>query len=169
MDDSSGAPDPEPVEADVVNLSGGPIESVEADVVRIRQGGANLIVAGEVEIQQGGAVQITADAVGAHQSGILVARGNVISVDSGGVGAVIGEDVLLAGSRSLLTVGGRVEIQEGSSVILLAREVKGSVHTVLDTTGAMLAGLTAGVAVGLVLLVGSWLTRSARPPRDEST
>ena len=159
MDDETVSSGPERVEADVVNLTGGPIQSVEAEVVRIRQGGANQIVAGEVEIQQGGVVHVAADAVGAHQSGILVARGNVISVDSGGVGVAIGEDVLLAGSRALLTIGGRVEIQEGSSVVLLAREVHGPVHTVLDTSGAMLAGLTAGVAVGLVLFVGRMLTK----------
>lgn len=159
MDEETVRGGPERVEADVVNLTGGPIQAVEAEVVRIRQGGANQIIAGEVEIQQGGVVQIAADTVSAHQSGIVVARGNVVSVDSGGVGVAIGEDVLLAGSRSLLTVGGRVEIQEGSSVVLLAREVHGSVHTVLDTSGAMLAGLTAGVAVGLVLFVGSMLTK----------
>lgn len=159
MDEETVGGGTERVEADVVNLTGGPIQAVEAEVVRIRQGGANQIIAGEVEIQQGGVVQIAADTVSAHQSGIVVARGNVVSVDSGGVGVAIGEDVLMAGSRSLLTVGGRVEIQEGSSVVLLAREVHGSVHTVLDTSGAMLAGLTAGVAVGLVLFVGSMLTK----------
>jgi hypothetical protein len=161
--DNSARGGPERVEADTVNLRGGPIGVVEAEVVRIRQGGANQIIAHEVEIHQGGVIQIEADAVGAHQAGILVARGSVISVDAGGVGAAIGEDVLLAGSRSLLTVGGRVDIQEGSSVILMAREVHGSVHTLLDTSGAMLAGLTAGVAVGLVLFLGGLISRHRDP------
>jgi len=45
------------------------------------------------------------------------------------------------------------------STILLSGNINGNVETVLDTPRAMLAGLTAGVAVGLVLFAGKLLTR----------
>jgi hypothetical protein len=50
-------------------------------------------------------------------------------------------------------------MQDSPTVILLAREVHGPVETVLDTRGALLAGLVAGVAIGMVLYVGRLLSR----------
>jgi hypothetical protein len=41
----------------------------------------------------------------------------------------------------------------------LAREVNGTVETILDTRGALVAGLVSGIAVGLVLSVFNMLTR----------
>lgn len=43
--------------------------------------------------------------------------------------------------------------------ILLGRNVHGPVETLLDTRGALLAGISAGVVTGLVLLVGKLLFR----------
>jgi hypothetical protein len=88
-----------------------------------------------------------------------MARGKVVSVENSAIGAAIGEDVLLAGSRSFLTAGDRVEMREAGTVVLLARNVDGPVTTTLDTRGALLAGLTAGIALGLVLFVGSLLAK----------
>jgi len=46
------------------------------------------------------------------------------------------------------------------TTILLASKVDGPVESVLDTPRAMLAGLTAGVAIGLVMFVGKLLRRN---------
>jgi len=43
--------------------------------------------------------------------------------------------------------------------VLLASQVEGQVEAVLDTPRALLAGLAAGVGVGLVTLLGSLLRR----------
>jgi hypothetical protein len=43
--------------------------------------------------------------------------------------------------------------------LLLASEVHGNVETVLDTTGAAVAGLAAGVGIGLLLAIGGLLRR----------
>jgi hypothetical protein len=50
-------------------------------------------------------------------------------------------------------------LRDSSTFVLLAREVNGPVETVLDTRGAVAAGLVAGIAIGLVLFVGGLLTR----------
>jgi len=44
-------------------------------------------------------------------------------------------------------------------LILLARRVHGDVDTVLDTRGAAVAGILAGVVLGLIFLAGSMLLR----------
>jgi hypothetical protein len=45
---------------------------------------------------------------------------------------------------------------------LIARNVQGPVETILDTRGAAVAGLLAGLAIGMVLLSGSLLRRRER-------
>jgi hypothetical protein len=62
--------------------------------------------------------------------------------------------------RSGITVAREVDMTGSSSVILLANEVNGEVKTVLDTPQALLAGLVAGIGVGLVLFAGGLLRRS---------
>jgi hypothetical protein len=71
----------------------------------------------------------------------------------------MGDHVGLANSRSALTVAGTADLRDSSTFVLLAREVNGPVETVLDTRGAVAAGLVAGIAIGLVLFVGGLLTR----------
>jgi hypothetical protein len=71
----------------------------------------------------------------------------------------MGDHVGLANSRSALTVAGTADLRDSSTFVLLAREVNGPVETVLDTRGAVAAGLVAGIAIGLVLFLGGLLTR----------
>ncbi len=80
-------------------------------------------------------------------------------LENGSAVAVITADLSLAGSRTGLSVADRVNMENSSSVILLAREINGPVETVLDTRGALLAGLVSGIGVGLVLTVLRMLTR----------
>ena len=68
-----------------------------------------------------------------------------------------------------MVYGGTVELHEAETVAVIAREVhaptihtslllankvEGNVETVLDTPRALLAGLTAGIAFGLVSVIG---------------
>jgi len=72
---------------------------------------------------------------------------------------VMGEQVGLDNSRAGLTLARRADLTDSNTFILLAREVNGPVETVLDTRGAVAAGLVAGIAIGLVLFVGGVLSR----------
>jgi hypothetical protein len=75
----------------------------------------------------------------------------------------IGDEVQLDGTRAALVAGGTVNARGASTGLLLAREVHGEVTTVLDTRGALLAGIGGGLAIGLVLLLGGLLL--GRPRR----
>jgi hypothetical protein len=55
--------------------------------------------------------------------------------------------------------GREVHVSESRTGILLARTVHGDVNTVLDTRGALIAGLTGGLFAGLMLLLGRMLFR----------
>jgi hypothetical protein len=56
-------------------------------------------------------------------------------------------------------VGREIHAENLRTGILLAGQVNGPVKTMLDTPRAILAGLSAGAAVGLVLWVGQLLSR----------
>jgi hypothetical protein len=59
-------------------------------------------------------------------------------------------------------IGGELNLSNSPSLIVLARQVNGNVETVLDTRGALLAGVAAGVISGVFYLLTSML----RGPRD---
>lgn len=149
----------EDIRAEVINLRGGVVETVEADMVRISQGGANRIVAKAVELDQGGSVSLQGDSVSMLRSGAAVVRGDYVAMEGSTSGLLVAEESTLRSSRSGVIITERADLNNSSSVLLLAREVNGPIETVLDTEGALLAGLTAGIAVGLVLFVSRLLTR----------
>jgi hypothetical protein len=75
-----------------------------------------------------------------HVQGLAGAvAANTVQVENSYVGAVAGREVR----------GERIE-----SLVLLAGRVEGEVHTVVDTRGAVIAGLVGGLFAGLILLVG---------------
>ena len=86
-------------------------------------------------------------------------RADVIDATECGAGIVVAEDMRLTGSRAGIAIAGKAHLRDSSTVVLLAREVNGQVETVLDTRGAVVAGLVAGMAAGLVLLAGRLITR----------
>jgi hypothetical protein len=147
------------VEADIVNLSGGAIDTVEGESVSITKGGARRVVGSEVTMSQSGAASIQAEKVEMHLSAAVAVRGEEVSLDEGGAGIVIADTVRGNQSRSGVVIADHAEMQGGSSVILLAREVNGDVETMVDTRGALLAGLAAGAAMGTILLIARLLTK----------
>ena len=149
----------EELKAEVINLSGGIIDTVESERVHITQGGANRIVASEVELLQGGAATIHGETVHLQRGAAIAVRGGEVSLEDGNAGAVVADGLSMTGSRVGVVVAGQVEMENSNAVILLARDVHGSVETVLDTRGALLAGLVSGICVGLVLSVFKMLSR----------
>jgi len=53
----------------------------------------------------------------------------------------------------------KVRAERIETMILLAGEVEGDVNTLIDTQGAILAGVLGGVVSGLILLIGKMLFR----------
>jgi hypothetical protein len=78
---------------------------------------------------------------------------------SGYTGAVVAGSVEVQNGLAGFVAGREVHVNESRTGILLARTVHGNVRTVLDTRGALIAGLTAGLFSGLMLLLGRVLFR----------
>jgi len=144
---------------DQIDLRAGAIDVVEAEKVTISQGGAYQIAASEVVLSQGAAGIVEADTAMIQDAIALSVRGDVVSAESSTVALAVGEDVLLNDVRAGVVLADSVKAERSSTVVLISREVHGSVETVLDARGAALAGIVAGVAVGIVLLAGNLLSR----------
>jgi hypothetical protein len=146
-------------ETEVVNLEDASIANVEAEVVHIRQGGANQINASMVSMRQGGALTIQANEIDIHKGVTVISNAGTTNMDSSSAAVVIGDEVVTEGSRLGLTITNRAKLENSSPIVLLARDVEGSVEPVLDTQGALLAGIVTGITVGAVLLIGNLIRR----------
>lgn len=138
-----------------------PTDSVEADQVTISQGGAQTVNAREVEIHQGGAYAVNAEQVKIQQGGAMVVTTHDLQVEQGGVGIAVGQNVNMTETGAGVVVGRRVTVTRSRSLVVLAQSLEGEVETVLDTRGALLAGVGAGATVGLAFLVRALLRRRA--------
>lgn len=159
MGDPSDPVEPRDIEAEVVNLGGATLEQVEAEVVHIQQGGANRINASSVDMHQGGAFLIQSEELNIHQGVSVVSNSGKAVLESSSAGALLADTVNATNSRLGIAISNRAQLENSSPVILLAREVEGDVKPILDTRGALLAGLVSGVVVAAMLLIGSFVRR----------
>jgi hypothetical protein len=157
----------------VTNISHADVGSVHAETVRMHQADAETITAEEVELQNSAAGSVKATNVTGHmilmgavnaedvslnESGVGYAQAGKLSV-SGYTGAVVAESAEVHHGMTGLVAGREVHVNESQTGILLAGNVQGNVNTVLDTRGALIAGLTGGLFAGLMLLLGRMLFR----------
>lgn len=159
---------PEVDSSQVTNISHADVQTVHAELVRMHEADAENIIAQEVELRQSAAGNVRADHFSAHQSAIGMLDAKVVSVEEGAVAFVQAEKmsaggytgVVLAGSANVqhgmavFVAGREVQVDGARTGILLARNVQGNVTTVLDTRGALLAGLVGGLFAGLMLMLG---------------
>ena len=87
--------------------------------------------------------------------GIGVLRSEQATINQSGVAIAIAETITAKESRAGIVITRDIRSDTIRTGILLAGKIDGNVETFLDTPRAMLAGLTAGTAVGLVL----WVSR----------
>lgn len=155
------------VRADRIEISQGGAERVEATSVSITQGGIGSADARTIDIRQGGIGRASATDIAVSQGSIGYARGERVSVEMGAVGAAIGDEVRVTQAmsgfvaaqgeatvdQSLVStlIADRVTIRQPSAVLLLiARQVDGTVRPLLDWRGALAAGAVAGIVIGLL-------------------
>ena len=152
----------------VVNLARADVESVRAEMVRMHQANAGTVAAEDVELNVSAAGGVNARTLSARQSAIggvnaeeahvwnsVIGgvRGTLVNAQ-GYVGGVGGESVTVEGARVGVAVAKEVRGGRVDTVVLLAGRVEGEVHTMVDTRGAVIAGLVGGLFAGLILLVG---------------
>jgi hypothetical protein len=155
------------VRADRVEITQGGADRVEATTVSITQGGIGTADARTIDVRQGGIGRASATDIAVSQGGIGFARGERVTLEMGAVGAAIGDEVRVTQStagyvaargdatvdQSLVStlIADRVTFRQPSAVlVLIARQVDGTVRPLLDWRGALAAGAVAGIVIGLL-------------------
>jgi hypothetical protein len=155
------------VRADRVEISQGGAGSVEATTVSVTQGGIGSADARTIDVRQGGIGRASATDIAVSAGSIGFARGERVSIEMGAVGAAVGDDIRVTQSmagfvaaqgdatvdQSLIStlIADRVTIRQPSAVlVLIARQVDGTVRPLLDWRGAIAAGAVAGLVIGLL-------------------
>jgi hypothetical protein len=165
-------PKPAPVESadqsEVVNLARVDVGAVTAEMVRMHQSSAETITSEDVEMNIAAAGGVNTQTLSARQSlfgGVNAESAEITNSFVGAVngtnvgvqglvGGVAGEAVSVQNAYIGMTAAREVRGEKVESLIMLAGRVEGEVHTVVDTRGAVIAGLVGGLFAGLILLVG---------------
>jgi hypothetical protein len=80
-------------------------------------------------------------------------QGETATIQQGSAGVIVSDTVQMKDSSAGVLVAGQIQGGNIRTGLLLAGKVEGQVETLLDGPRAMLAGLTAGAAFGLVLFL----------------
>ena len=110
-------------------------------------------------MNQGAAVMIQATSVTVDQGGIGFVRAGEAKLDRSSAQTLVADTITVNGGTTGLLVAREVHANPLRAFVVLAQKIDGQVETTLDTRGAILAGLIAGIAAGLVSLVGRLLTQ----------
>ena len=160
-----------PEQSQVANLSQVTVETVKAELVRMHQSSAGEIQGEDVELNMSAAASVNSASVSATSSAIAALQSVEVTTQNSLVGAAQAERMslsgvagfLLAGSVDLhhahvgLLAGREIRAEKIDSFILLSPKVEGNVTTVMDTRGALIAGLVGGLFAGIMLLLGRML------------
>jgi len=160
---------------EVVNLIDSQADLIEADLVRTSRSYVGSLHAEEVELHQAVAMEIDTQGLNANMSGIGVAQVTSISAtnslmvaaraerfesNNSLTGAIYSDNAILGeGSQTGILVTGKATGEQIHTVVLVTRQVEGSVETMLDTRQVALASVLSGVACGIVILLGQFLFR----------
>lgn len=152
----------------VTNLDTASVEVIEADLVRMHQSAAQEITADEVALHQSAAMDVTAADVSTHESALGLVSAKEVEMTNSAAGAIRAENINVVGSAGVVmatsvnlgntyagvVAGDQVHGRQIETLFLLSRHVEGDVQTVVDTRGALIAGIVGGLLTGIVLLIG---------------
>jgi len=152
----------------VVNLRTSSVGTVQAELVRLHQSVVRAIASDEVALHQSGAFEITTAGVNAHEAAMGVVTTGEAQLTNSGAGVLQAENVNLTGMAGVvvaeyaslgntyagLVAGREVRGERIESLVVLARHVDGEVHAVMDTRGALVAGMVWGIFTGIIVLIG---------------
>jgi hypothetical protein len=155
----------------VVNLAHVDVENVHAELVRMHQSLARAVRSEDVELNLSAVAAVETGTMKMYQSLAAAAEAKEMTVSESAVGVVQAETlshngasaVVLAGSVEFgnayagLVAGREVRGDRIESLILLSPRVEGNVTTVMDTRGALIAGMVGGLFAGIMLLLGRML------------
>lgn len=155
----------------VTNLAQVDVETVNAQLVRMHQSSAGLVNSEDVDMTMSavaqakvtnlklvdsGAALVSAEAATVQNSAVGVAQATELTLN-GVSGAVVAGSVEFGNAYAGIVAGREVRGERIESMILLSPNVQGNVTTVMDTRGAVIAGLVGGLFAGIMLLLGRML------------
>jgi hypothetical protein len=76
---------------------------------------------------------------------------------SGITGGVVANSAEVRNAMVAVVVGSDILINDARTVLLIGRNVRGNVTTLMDTRSALIAGLVTGLFSGIMLLLGRML------------
>jgi hypothetical protein len=159
---------------DAINLSRSSVERIDAEQVTLHQSVTGQVKAGEVELRQSITGQVSAEQIdlsdsisGALESNtvhmqdsvLLIGRSGETVIQDSAVGVLVTDQAIMDNGTARLVIARQVSGGPIRPLVLLAGKVDGPVEPTLDTPRAVLAGLSAGVAFGLVLWLEKLLSR----------
>jgi len=147
------------IKADQVAMAESMASEISANDVDMTQSLAMRIQSEYVELSNSGVGLLQANTVVATNAQVLVAQTNQLNAENASLGVVSAGTAEIVNGRTGLLMARELHGEAIQSTVLLAGRVDGNVETVLDTPRAMLVGLTAGIAIGLVLLLGNLLLK----------
>jgi redox-regulated HSP33 family molecular chaperone len=152
----------------VTNLDTTSVEVIEAEMVRMHQSAAQEITADEVGLHQSAALDVAAAEVSTHESALGLVSAKDVEMTNSAAGAIRAENVNLTGSAGVViaesvnlgntyagvVAGSEVRGEQIETLFLFSNHVEGDVQTVVDTRGALIAGMVGGLLTGTILLIG---------------
>ena len=158
-------------ESQITNISQTDVQTVHAERVRMHQASAETINANEIQMEQSAAVHVQAGSVNTHQSALVAVEAEeLLSQNSaigfveapkasvrGYIGAVAAQNAEVQYSLAGVVVGNDVHVENSRTVLLVGQNVTGNVTTLMDSRSALIAGLVGGLFSGLMLLLGRML------------
>jgi len=165
MSDLTAMPESEP--SQVTNLSRVNADSVRAELVRMHQSAARSIDSEDAELNLSAALNVYAGNVTASRSALGFVEAEHTTLQNSAAGAVRSQSASIDGAAAIV-VAGNIELgrayaglMAGRSIrgerietlILLSPRVEGKVTAIVDTRGAVIAGLISGLFAGLMFLL----------------
>ncbi len=140
-------------------IEGELVGDVTAQEVRMNQSGASHISASKVEMNQSGAEVINSEKVEARQSLAIAVRAKECSFEESRLGFIQADKAEISSSTVGVAFCQSIRSQNGRAFLVLAREVAGSMETVLDGSTAFKFGLGVGLAFGIVSILRSFFKK----------
>ena len=142
------------IQADQVTMEMSSAQNVQATDVTVNRSGVFQVDAQTVNISDAVAAVVNAEYVDLKDAGAMLVRSASATLKDRAVGVLYGGSIELHNSQAQAIVARQVTAPSIRTGVLLASKVEGNVEAVLDTPRALLAGLAAGVAFGLVSVIG---------------
>jgi len=152
----------------VTNLDTTNVEVIEAEMVRVHQSVVQEITAEEVALHQAAAFDVTTAEISTHESALILVNAREVELNNSAAGAIRADTVQVNGPAGVVlaqsanigntyarfVVGDKIATEKIETLLLLGNHVEGDVQTVVDTRGALIAGMVGGLLAGVFLLVG---------------